>query len=66
MSEFLIVCPDDLQTDHIVDIPKVKSSLCIGKDKKGIQFNLLCNRPNWFWRMCQWLFLGFVWKEHAA
>lgn len=27
-------------------------------------FNLPMKKPNWWWRMWQWIFFGFVWRNY--
>lgn len=45
---------------YTIDVPNHKSVLIINK---GFYISFLTNRPNWFWRMMQYLFFGFKWER---
>ena len=43
--------------------PPVQSILTVTNTGTFLAFHLTCERPNWWWRMWQYLILGFRWEK---
>lgn len=43
--------------------PQYKSRLWVAPGPNGFNLSFVRPRPNWWYRMWQRLFLGFVWEE---
>lgn len=60
--EMLTKTSSDAVSYKIGCLPPNRSRLIIGGEI-GVVFQLPIKRPNWWWRLWQWLFCGFKWEN---